>query len=243
MGWLKTVIHIHTDYSYDSNRTSEELIETAERQGVDCIAVTDHDEIAGALEVRRRAHRLRVIVGEEISSADGHIIGLFLQKRVPPGLSAEETAGQIRAQGGLVFAPHPFATLCENSVSLPVMRRLLPWLDAVEICNAQNLFFWEERAARRFAREHGLISYVGADAHIRGYLDACYQMLPPFDGPQAFLAALRHARLHPGRFGPAYYAVMGGRHLWDKVFRRGLPGFGVNTPAEFDPRLGFARGT
>ncbi len=231
---LKTVIHVHTNYSYDANTSPEELITTARRQGVDCLAVTDHDEIAGAFEARRLAtagpRLVHVIIGEEISSTDGHILGLFLHERVPPGLTGEETAATIRAQGGLVLAPHPFSTLCDDSL-LGAMERLAPLFDAIEICNAQNPLPWQDTRAARFAQRHGITAYVGADSHIRGYLAAACQLMPAFDGPAAFRAALRHAELCPGRFGPAYFATMGTRHLWVRLTGRVWPGFGVNVPA------------
>ncbi len=229
MSSWKTVVHSHTDYSHDSNVSWERLLATARHQGVDCVAITDHDQVEGALRARQ-AGDVRVIVGEEISSADGHIIGLFLEERVQPGLSLEETAGRIRQQGGLVLAPHPLATLCEDSLRATNLARLLPWLDAVEVGNAQNVFTWEDRKAAGFAREHGIAPYVGADAHIRGYLAGCYQMMAEFDGPGGFMESLRSAELHAGLFGLGYFVAMGGRHLWDMFSRRRLRGFGVNAP-------------
>lgn len=226
---LKTVIHVHTNYSHDSNRSPAELVETAVAQGVDCIAVTDHDEIEGALRAQS-AGGVRVIVGEEISSSDGHIIGLFLRQRVSPGMSAEDTARAIRAQGGLVLAPHPYAMLCEDSLTADGMRRLLPWLDAVEVCNSQNLFVWEEARAREFCVRHQVTPYAGADAHIQGYLAGAYQLMPDFSDPPSFLKSLRRATLVPARFALGYYLAMGGRHLWEKTLRRRMRGYGVNAP-------------
>ncbi len=224
MGWLKTVIHVHTHYSPDSNLSPGELLAAAAREGIDCLAITDHDEIRGALEVRR-AGGVRVIVGQEISTRDGHLIGLFLRERIPPGLSAERTCERIRAQGGLVLAPHPFARLCSHSLR-GAARRLVGWLDAVEVLNAQNPLVWEDARAARFARRHGLAVYVGADAHLRGRIGPAYQMMPPFEGPDEFLAALRGARLCRGRYGPRYWLGMTYQHLWGKVFGAPPRGFG-----------------
>lgn len=235
---LKTVIHAHTNYSYDANASPEELVATALAQGVDCVAVTDHDEIDGALAARA-VGGVRIIVGEEISSADGHIIGLFLEEWVPPGLTAEETARRIRAQGGLVLAPHPFATLCDSSLHAIGLARLRRFLDAVEIHNAQNPLPWQDARAAEYARREGLVPYVGADTHIRGYLGAAAQVMPDFDGPAAFLDGLRRAELQCGRFGPGYFARMGFRHVWDRLMGRRLSGFGANVR----PRPGARRGS
>jgi hypothetical protein len=130
-----------------------------------------------------------------------------------------------------VLAPHPFATLCADSLGPVALRRLLPWLDAVEICNAQNLFPWEDGRAADFARAHGITPYVGADAHIAGHLGACWQDMAEFDGPAGFLRALRAGVLRPGRFRPSYFAWMAFRHYWEKAFGRALRGFGVNVTA------------
>lgn len=234
---LKTVIHVHTDYSFDANASPREVVEAARRQSVDCVAITDHNTIAGALEAQRIGG-VRVIVGEEISTSEGHVIGLFLTERIPPKLSAEHTARRIRAQGGLVFAPHPAAALCEDSLRWSTLERLRPWLDAVEVANAQNPFVWEDARARRFARRHGLPSYVGADTHVRGHLAVAYQLVPDFAGPAEFLAGLRKAALVPGRFGVGYFAVMGARHAWGLVSRRPVCGFGANMRAASRPEAG-----
>jgi predicted metal-dependent phosphoesterase TrpH len=222
----KTVIHIHTNYSFDANTSPDELLATARAQNVECLVITDHDEIEGARAVRERGE-IDVVIGEEVSSRDGHILGLFLHKRIDPGMSAEDTARAIKDQGGLVMAPHPFTVLCDDSLHAAT-ERLLPWLDGIEICNAQDLLPWENNRARRFADEHGLLHFVGADTHIRGYLDTCYQMMPAFDGPETFLDALRNAELFPGRFPIGYFARMGARHVWDMFMRHPLPGFGAN---------------
>jgi hypothetical protein len=230
MKQTKTVIHVHTNYSFDSNTSPEDLIATARAAGVGCIAVTDHDEIAGAVAARELGGGVRIIVGEEITTTEGHVIGLFLEERIPPGLTPEETAQRIRAQGGLVLAAHPFATLCQHSLNHAAMERLLPWLDAVEVCNAQNLLWWESGWARRYAAKHGLTPFAGDDAHVRGHLAACHQIMPAFDGPADFLSALRQAELHTGWFAPDYYLAMGLQHTWINLLGMSLAGFGVNAP-------------
>lgn len=233
---LKTVLHVHTNYSHDSNQSPAEVVAAALREQVSCVAITDHDEIRGAREARALAPQaLRVIVGQEISTADGHLIGLFLEEPVPPGRPAAWTAEQIHLQGGIVLAPHPFATLCDARLG-DAVHELVSFLDAVETCNAQNPLTWQDARAARFARKHGLVPYMGADAHIRGRLAACYQMLADFSCPRSFLEALRRAELYPGRFGLGYFLQMGVRHVWDALFRNRIRGFGVNANGEPAPR-------
>jgi hypothetical protein len=119
------------------------------------------------------------------------------------------------------------------------LERLLPWLDALEVCNAQNPLWWEDVWTRRFARRNGLTAYVGADTHLHGYLATAHQVMRPFEGPVGFLESLREAQLCPGRFGLRYVGMMGFQHVWHRLFRRPGCGFGVNAPA---PRQATAAG-
>ena len=221
---IKVAIHLHTHYSYDSNLSPATLIQAARRVGVDCLAITDHDELDGALEAQAQGG-VRVIVGEEISSADGHLLGLFLQERIPPGLSGEETCAAIHAQGGVALAPHPFCILCENSLQ-KAARRLVEHLDAIEVYNAQNPLPWEDARAATLARQTGLPACVGMDAHLR-WLPLTYQRMDDFTDARGFLRALPQADFFKARVGFRYYALMGLRHFWDKLCARPVPGFGV----------------
>jgi hypothetical protein len=203
---LKTAFHVHTNYSDDCNASPEDIVAAARRAGIGCVAITDHDTLDGAIAMTKTAGDLRVIVGEEISTTDGHLIGLFLRERVEPGLAVRETAERIRDQGGLVIAPHPFNSIFGCGLREKVYE-ILDLLDATEICNAQNLLPRPNRRSRAFAREHGLTPIVGVDMHHRDNLDACYQWLEPFDGPQSFLGSLRNAHFVTGRHSLAYFAV------------------------------------
>ncbi len=238
MGWIKVVIHAHTHYSHDSNRSPAELIRDAEREGIDCIAITDHDLIVGALEARDLSGRVRVIVGEEISTADGHLLGLFLREQIEPGLPVETTIERIHAQGGLAIAPHPFCTLCEDSLMHNV-DRVADLLDAVEVHNAQNPLPWQDARAALFARRCDLPAVAGADAHLAGYRTPAYQLMPEFDDPASFLASLRRAQLVLGRFGARYTVQMGLRHVWDLLMPVRLGGYGAGL-ARLAPQWGAA---
>lgn len=227
MGRLKTVIHLHSDYSFDSNSSPRSILKAARREGVDCVALTDHDEIAGAIALQALGG-VRVIIGEEISSAAGHIIGLFLHERVSPGMSATDTLNAIHDQGGVALAPHPFCTLCEGSLG-ENLESLADRLDAIEVHNAQNLLPWQDRQAADFATQHEVTGYVGSDGHIRGRIAPAFQIMEDFSSPEEFLMSLRSARLIRGRFGPLYFLQMGARHFWDKLAPMHLPGYGVNS--------------
>src|SRR5690348_18007819 len=104
---MKIDLHSHTRCSKDCVNDYDRIIAAVQRSGLDGIAVTDHDEFRGALEMKRRAPFL-VIPGEEIKTNRGEIIGLFLQEWIPPGLDPLETVQRIHGQGGLAYVPHPF---------------------------------------------------------------------------------------------------------------------------------------
>ncbi len=203
---LKTVFHIHTNYSDDGDATAEDLIADARRCGVDCVVVTDHDTIEGALRLASVApDELRVVVGEEVSTREGHVIGLFLERAVPPGLSAWRTAELIHEQGGLVAVPHPFNRLFGCSLRDAVYE-MVDVIDLVEVCNGQNLLPFANRRAEAFAERFALPKIVGADMHHRGHLGTCFQRMEPFEGPAEFLAAMREAELVRARHSLAYFA-------------------------------------
>jgi predicted metal-dependent phosphoesterase TrpH len=136
-----------------------------------------------------------VIVGEELRTHAGEIIGLFLSERIPMGIPPVEAAQVIRAQGGVVYVPHPFDPMRRNMAE-PALYELAGagLLDAVEVINAKtSLRSLNERAAQ-FATEFDLAAGAGSDAHVPNALGAAYVEMPDFDGPQDFLAKLRLAR-------------------------------------------------
>jgi len=192
----KTVIHVHTEHSCDCAMPVARLRDACLRRRVDCIAVTDHDEIEGALRLRDLGG-VRVIVGEEVSTRDGHVLGLFIERRIPPDLSAAETCDRIREQGGIVALPHPFAILCPKSLRRRVYS-LIPRADAIEIGNALNPFRWQCHRGRLLARSFDLPGFVGGDVHTPWAIDSAFQVMRPFAGPVEFLERLREARFHLG---------------------------------------------
>jgi len=210
----------------------------AGRQGVGCLVITDHDTIEGARALAAAGPDLDVIVGEEISTADGHLIGLFLRQFVEPGMPVRATAEAIREQGGLVAVPHPFNRLFGCSLRDKV-HDILDLIDVVEVFNAQNLLPFPNRKAAEFARVHRLPAIVGTDTHHRGYLDSCYQWLEPFDGAAGFLASLRTARLVKGRHLLSYFARTANVMLRSKLRRGFAHGYGRNSRRS-RPRLELA---
>jgi hypothetical protein len=188
-------LHMHTDHSYDCATPVEVLLAEARSRGLGAIAVTDHNEISGALEAQRKADGsgLRVIVGEEIKTADqGEVIGLFLEKKIPRGMTLEETIAEIRRQGGVVYVPHPFDRLH----SVPDYKHLLGVVgevDAIEVFNPRVAISEFNEEAARFAAKYRIPAGAGSDAHVPQGLGSVRIRMREFSGPEEFLESLRDA--------------------------------------------------
>lgn len=184
-------LHSHTRFSPDANTDPRALVERAREVGLDRIAITDHGTIEGAL-VARDADPELVIVGEEIRCrCRTELIGLFLRERVPQRLSLEETVERIRDQGGVVYAPHPYAYARQ---ALRRARRALDVADAVEAVNARAFLRVWNRAAMRAAERRSLPAAAGSDAHFAFEIGRAYAAMPAFRTPAEFRAALDGAR-------------------------------------------------
>jgi hypothetical protein len=178
-GRLLVDLHNHTFHSYDAqNRLAD--YERAHRQGrVDVVAITDHNTIAGALELRARA-TFPIIVGQEIDTADGELIGLFLETRVPAGLTAAETAERIRAQGGLVYLQHPFYRIVLGRMRPAARERLRGrgLIDIVEAANGGPFAASDNARALAWARACGLPHAASSDAHEPSAIGTCVSSIP-----------------------------------------------------------------
>lgn len=163
--------------------------------GIDCLAVTDHGTIEGALRAREMA-TFPVIVGEEVMTREGEVLGFFLEKPVPPGLTAAQTVELIQGQGGLAGVPHPFDRFYRSCLRRDTLMDLLPRLNFIEAFNARSLFHRDQAPA--FARGHGLLMTAGSDAHTLGEVGRAYVEMPPFQGPQGFLESLEKAKIGGG---------------------------------------------
>ena len=200
-GWVRVDCHLHTVASGDSVLTVEELADRARQAGLDVVCVTDHNVTHAAVAAAERDVGVRVIVGEEVRTPDGDLIGLFLTERIPYVLPVAEVVGLIREQGGLVYAPHPF-DLARSSLG-----RVLPGLcaagsvDVIEVFNAKIADQSVNGRAASLAQAFGLPGGAGSDAHDAPGVGAAYLEMPDFDGPASFLAALADARM-TGEYRP-----------------------------------------
>ena len=186
-------LHMHTDHSSDCATPVEVLLATARAEGLGAIAVTDHNEISGALEAQAKAEGVKVIVGEEVKTASqGEVIGLFITEKIPRGMTLEETVAEIKRQGGLVYVPHPFDRLH----SVPDYEHLLTILDdvdAIEVFNPRVAIGAFNEEAARFAAKYRVVAGAGSDSHVAQGLGSVRIRMRDFDGPDEFLESLREA--------------------------------------------------
>jgi hypothetical protein len=186
-------LHMHTDHSYDCATPVEVLLAEARARGLGAIAVTDHNEISGALDARAKADGIKVIVAEEVKTGgQGEVIGLFIEEKIARGMTLQETINEIRRQGGLVYVPHPF----DRMHSVPDYEHLLPVLDdvdAIEVFNPRIAIAEFNEEALRFALKYRIPAGAGSDAHVPQGLGSVRIRMRDFDGPEEFLESLRDA--------------------------------------------------
>ena len=186
-------LHMHTDHSYDCATPVEVLLAEARARGLGAIAITDHNEISGAHVAAAQATGVKVIVGEEVKTASqGEVIGLFIEEKIPRGMTLQETIAEIKRQGGVVYVPHPFDRLH----SVPDYEHLLDVIDdvdAIEVFNPRVAIAEFNDEAVRFAAKYRIPAGAGSDAHVPQGLGSVRIRMRDFDGPEEFLESLRDA--------------------------------------------------
>ncbi|MHB1134574.1 MAG: PHP domain-containing protein [Chloroflexota bacterium] len=191
---MRIDLHSHTFHSHDSEAKYKDIIRAVQRRNLSALAITDHNRIEGALRLREMAPFM-VVVGEEIKTTEGEIVGLFLSELVPALLSPEETIARIRAQGGVVYVPHPFDRVRRRShLTGAALRRLVKEIDVVEVLNSRTTFPWDNRRAEMFCAQHGLRRGAGSDAHLPREIGQAWMELPAFQTATEFLQSLEHGR-------------------------------------------------
>jgi len=199
--------HIHTRFSRDSILTEETFIEKAIERGLTHVAITNHNNVEGAIAVRDKvaelglADQLTVILGEEVSTADGEVVGLFLTSTIPRGLSAKETADEIHRQGGLVSIPHPFDPFRGSHIKEGPLRNLaeVGKIDAVEIFNCRVTLQRHNQEAAEFAQRYGIPGIAASDSHSSFEVAMAFNALPAFDTAEELKAVLPDNDWHASR--------------------------------------------
>ena len=213
---IRMDMHLHTRRSFDCRTRPADLLAAAGRKGIDRLVVTDHNEIRGALELREMAPE-RVLVGEEVKTREGFdLIGILLEELIPKGTPARETCERIRAQGGVVYVPHPFDGMRPGGAAF--LDAIVDLVDVVEVHNARCIFPSANRRAEAWAREQGKLAGAGSDAHTLLEVGAGYVEVPPFEPHrEGLLAALAAGRVAGRTRSSPLYRVAS---TWAKVHGR-----------------------
>lgn len=199
--------HCHTRHSPDSRLGEDRFIDLAIERGLTHVAVTDHNTIDGSVAVRARVaargdeERLTVILGEEVSSADGEIVALFIEATIPRDLSAEATADAIHAQGGLVSVPHPFDPFRKSHIRPEPLERLAASgrIDMIEVFNSRVTLGRHNELSAEFATRHGIPAIACSDSHTAMEVAMSFNALPVFDTAAELKVSLARNEWHGSR--------------------------------------------
>ena len=198
-------LHLHTEYSPDSISHLAAVARRAQRAGLTHLSVTDHNTIAGALRLKE-LQGLPVIVGEEIMTARGELIGLFLSAPVPPGLSPRQTAELIHQQGGLVYVPHPMDPY-RHGLRAEGLRELADAIDVIEVFNARCLRASSNLMAAQAAEALPAARAAASDAHTLWEIGRSFTEGPDFSDAPGLLRSLRAGRLRRRRSPAAVHLL------------------------------------
>jgi predicted metal-dependent phosphoesterase TrpH len=212
---LRVELHLHTIGSHDSLMKPQKILDRCDKLGIDRIAVTDHDVISIALEVKAMAPD-RVIVGEEIQTNQGEIIGYFMKELIPGGLDPMETIERLRAQGAVISIPHPFDALRTPNFTRAQIEAIAPYVDALETFNARCISNTPNLQAEAFVQSHGLLETVGSDAHSFLELGKANLVMGEFHDAETFLKALRDAQKITKRSSPFVHIIS----RFAKIYKR-----------------------
>lgn len=189
------------------------------RRNVDVIALTDHGTIEGALEAQKIWKKVKVIVGEEILTSDGEVVGYFLQEAIPNLLPASETIRRIHDQGGLVSVDHPFCRLRRHPLSRAALDRHAQDIDFIEVFNARNVFNADNKIAEEYSLSHKITACVGSDAHTRWEIGNAVAEVSDFNDAKSFKNVMNEAAFTTRR-SPIAVHVATKYTKWYKAFAR-----------------------
>lgn len=217
--------HIHTRFSRDSILSEERFIEKAVERGLTHVAITNHNNVEGAIAVRDKVaelgmtDRLTVILGEEISTADGEVVGLFLTKTIPRGLSANETADEIHRQGGLVSIPHPFDPFRGSHIKEGPLRNLaeVGKIDCIEVFNCRITLQRHNLEAAEFAKRYEIPGIAASDSHSSFEVAMAFNAMPEFETADELKASLLENEWHASRSSVFIHATTRWA-VWKNVF-------------------------
>ncbi len=195
---IKADFHSHSHYSRDSVINPRVYIDTCVRKGIECIAVTDHNEIEGAFVIQKLAAKegkLKVLIGEEVKTSEGEIIGLFLKEWVQRDMSPEDTVRAIHDQGGLAIIPHPYDIFRRSVLTDDAIERVKLSVDAIEGFNCRNIMAKHDLKAQELADSVHKPRTLGTDSHSSWELGGAALELDAFETPEELLQSLRGGKI------------------------------------------------
>ena len=197
---IRAEFHCHTVYSLDSSNRIPQLLKTARERGIQCLAITDHNTIQGALRAKEMDPEL-VIVGEEILTTEGELLAYFLKEKVPKRLSPLETIELLKKQGAFIAVPHVFDRR-RHGWRMEDLVGILPYVDALEVFNARCLRGRINQLGREFAEEQKFAMMAGSDAHSLVELGLASVWLPAFNSADELRKALKNGRIEGRMLSP-----------------------------------------
>jgi len=192
---LKVEFHCHTRYSKDSLVELADLLHVCKRKGIHKLVVTDHNTIAGALKARELAPD-QFIIGEEMMTLQGELLGIFIKEEIPIGLSAKAAIELLRSQGAFISVSHPFDTLRQGHWHPDDLISIIPDIDAIEMFNSRCLLPRFNLQSITFAHQHHLLGTVGSDAHSLVEVGVATLTLPDFEDADSLKHSLSFAEPH-----------------------------------------------
>jgi predicted metal-dependent phosphoesterase TrpH len=201
-------LHNHTTYSSDGVMQPAVLLHHAKLRGVDCIAITDHNTVQGGLVAAALAAAdlslPRVIPGVELATNVGEVIGLYVTEEIPAGLSLVDSIARIRAQGGLVYLPHPFDRLRRGAIAPRERLHAARLADIVEVVNGRSLSPRVIAKTAALAAEMEKPAGAGSDAHRSKEVGMAYVVVDELPTPQTLVALVAAGRLWHGLHSREY---------------------------------------
>ena len=207
-------LHSHTLWSKDCIVPFDTIIRLCQRRGIDRIAITDHNTADGALAMQKTAPDL-IIVGEEIMTDRGEILGYFMQESIPKGLTPDETIRRLRDQGAVISVSHPFDRLRKGAWHEEDLLKIIDKVDAIEVFNSRCMVAEDNVKALAFAQKHNLTGTVGSDAHSRIEYGRALVQMQPFEGASDFLLSLRAAQ-HVNRYSSWFVHLKSSTAKWSR---------------------------
>jgi len=219
--FTKLDMHMHSEYSSDSKLSLKKIGVFLQKNPDFGIILSDHNEIAGAIELQK-SFPDRVIAGEEIKSASGEVTGLFLKERIAPQKNITWTMDAIIAQGGLVYVPHPMDRLRTSRLKPDALKEVIKRADIIEIFNSRNVFNLDDKKAAALAKEHGLLAGCGSDAHTLWELGNSYmEFAETFElSPDGLICALEDAQPNMKRTFRGVHVITKAVKMKRKYFKK-----------------------